>query len=681
MSAVRSRRRRVVTVLAGLVAGALAATGLAVGPAQAYLPNVRVDLRVLVVDDGSPGVGVLTAQMSREGVPFTTVNLNDPNRPQITTSFLSDTVGGVPRSKYQGVVLPNDTALAGAELTALVAVEQRFGIRQIDAYVSAYAGVGLSTTWSGTMDGGALSVTAAGKADGFGYLAGSLNVDDRDPAVSETWGYLGAPAAGVTFTPLVTGTSPDGSASGSLMGVYAHDSREELAVTLAENQYQGQAEVLGHGLLTWLTRGVHLGYWRNYFSVHVDDVLLPDDQWDSAANCTVGDNCNPTSDPTLTPYDPPIRMTPTDVNALISWQTNQNYRLNLVFNGGGSVDAGGANDPLTTALKSNAAKFSWINHTYSHEYLGCVQDFSVTPWRCATDPTTGAIVWVSQQTIQQQISQNVSWARQNGIPINAAELVTGEHSGLASLPQMPTDNPNLAPALSATGVTAIASDASREPAPRTVGPARTVPRHPTNIYYNVDTAASEVDEYNWIYTSQADGGSGLCQNNPTSTCIAPLDPATGFASYIVPKETQIAFDHVATNDPEPHYVHQSNLTGDRIAYPLLTAVLSRYRATFTAATPLVNPTFTQISVQQSRQAAWPVANPNVEAYVLNGRVTVINHGATAAVPITVPAGTHTVTLSLLGIELDGGLYGSAYGPEQSAWTTLGTGATQLLRLP
>ena len=32
----------------------------------------------------------------------------------------------------------------------------------------------------------------------------------------------------------------------------------------------------------------------------------------------------------------------------------------------------------------------------------------------------------------------------------------------------------------------------------------------------------QVDEYDWIYSSTANGGSGPCENNPSSTCIATL---------------------------------------------------------------------------------------------------------------------------------------------------------------
>lgn len=111
-----------------------------------------------------------------------------------------------------------------------------------------------------------------------------------------------------------------------------------------------------------------------------------------------------------------------------------------------------------------------------------------------------------------------------------------------------------------------------------------------NVFYNAGKASEEADEYNWLYTSRAQGGSGICEDNPaTTTCLpAPLDTGTGYQDYIVPLETRIDLGHVLSNDPKPHFIHQSNLTEDRIAYPVLNGVLDGYAALFADNTPLVN---------------------------------------------------------------------------------------------
>ena len=79
--------------------------------------------------------------------------------------------------------------------------------------------------------------------------------------------------------------------------MYAHDGREELVVTATCTASQQWFNEISHGLITWMTRGVHLGYQRNYFAVQVDDVFLPDSRWSATGHCTPGDDC---ADPTVT---------------------------------------------------------------------------------------------------------------------------------------------------------------------------------------------------------------------------------------------------------------------------------------------------------------------------------------------------------------------------------------------
>ncbi|HEU5108656.1 MAG TPA: hypothetical protein VFT95_08880, partial [Micromonosporaceae bacterium] len=661
------------------VAGAATAILLgAAAPARAYATDARIDLKLLVVTDGRANVEAVTAQLDREGVPYSLVDTRSPGRDVITAAFLSDTVSGQPRAKFQAVVLPHESALPQAELDALAAYENRFKIRHLNAYTWAHPGVGLNyATWGGTVDGMSATVTPAALAAGFGYLDGPLRFDDVDPIVPESYAALATGSttlpAGATFTPFLSVPVPGGdpAAPAAPIGVYSHDGREEMVMTVSFNQFQTHARVLAHGVVEWLTRGIHFGHWRNYFSVHIDDVFLPDDRWHTEANCTFGDDC-----PAGTAPNTPIRMTAADVDHLVAWQNAKGIKLDMAFNGEGAEDAGAA-DPLTARLLAQRANLRWLNHTFGHPNLGCEQDFSVVPWRCATD-ANGQVRYASQAEIEFQISQNITWARGKGISLDSSELVTGEHSGLRSLPQMPVDNPNLAPALNRTGVRTIAADNSRDPQSRMIGNARTAPRHPMNIFYNVATKAEEVDEYNWIYTSAEDGGSGICTANPaTSTCIEPLPGAAAFDSYIVPIEARIALGHVVSNDPRPHYAHQSNITQDRILYPVLDEILARYAATYASNTFVVNPKMAAVAEQLRRADAWraAVTAGTVEAYLSGGRVTVLNRAGSGSLhmPVSMPNGTSVVTLSLLGIELLTGPYGESYAGGKSAWTSVPAG--------
>src|SRR6478672_2450596 len=87
------------------VVNAVRAVGMIVavaGPAAAATLS-RVDLKVLVVTDGTPWVEAIRQELVTEGVAATVVNLADSGRPVITADFLSDAVGGTPHAKFNGV--------------------------------------------------------------------------------------------------------------------------------------------------------------------------------------------------------------------------------------------------------------------------------------------------------------------------------------------------------------------------------------------------------------------------------------------------------------------------------------------------------------------------------------------------------------------------------------------------
>ncbi|PJE95755.1 hypothetical protein CUT44_21045 [Streptomyces carminius] len=668
--------KRVFRMAAACLATAVLVALTPAGPAAADPGSApRVDLRVLVVDDGGPAVGAITAALEGAGTPYTAVDLSDTGRPTVDGDFLSDTVDGRPRAKFQGVVLPNENPFGAgsAEMAALAAYETEFGIRQVDAYTYASPAVGLNWAqdpgYMGTLDGTAAQVTAAGKAGPFGYLDGGVPFEDNDPQIGESYGYLAVPLADppgdAAFTSYVDAPIPGSSARGSLVGEYVHDGRGELVVTFVYNQHQRQYRLLARGIVAWLTQDVHLGVDRNHFAVHVDDVFAADDRWNTELNCTPGDVDCGGADAGLEPD--PIRMTAADAEYAAQWSGRHDFTLDMAFNGGGSVAHRAENgdaDPLADRLLADQAAYRWINHTYDHPFLGCVQDVTVVPWRCQTD-AQGDTVWVSRALIAAQVQDNLDWASANNLTLeDPAELVTGEHSGLVTLPQQPTDNPNLGPALGDTGVTWLASDSSRESGQRVLGPARTVPRYPMNIFYNAGRAEEQVDEYNWIYTRAADGGSGICETSANTTCLdAPLDVQTGYESYIVPLEARIALRHALANDPRPHFIHQSNLAEDRIAYPALEKVLADYADLFADDTPLVNLPMKDIGEEMRRRAAWKTAVDagDVTAHRIGDTVTVTAPDGTH-VPLTAPQGT---TRQVNGT---GQNFGGPYAGLRSGWS-------------
>ena len=94
---------------------------------------------------------------------------------------------------------------------------------------------------------------------------------------------------------------------------------------------------------------------------------------------------------------------------------------------------------------------------------------------------------------------------------------------------------------------------------------------------------------------------------------------------------------------------------------LLENILGTYRAAYTPATPLVNLTLTQASIELDRQTMWAAAgSSSVTGYVQAGQITISNP-AGIAVPFTAPAGTIVNGTALL-----------PYGGEVSAWLAPGS---------
>jgi len=676
----RPARRR----LAALgTAAVLAAGGVlaATAPATAATGD-RIDLRALVVDDGSVWVKGISDEFTLEGVPFTTVRLGDAARPVIDAAFLATGT----EARYDAVILPDDLGggLPAAELAALATYEARFGVRQVDGYQWANPTVGLNYAaspngFAGDVTGLTATVTPEAKAGGFGYLAGTFPVGVGTYAFVATPAGTGVMPAGGTFTPFVTLPIPGSGTPGSLVGVYANGGVEKLVVTGAMMTTLSHFRIMAHGIVSWVTRGIHFGYDRNYFTFHFDDAFSYDARWDATNHCTPGEDCAAS----VTSTTPDIRMTAADVSQVVAWQQANGYTITLPFNAYYSLNNAdeqpwNGTDGLTNAFVANKGAFRWLNHGYQHLFQGCVQNFTVVPWVCTlTSGTAPAadgsnVQWTPQATITSEITNNITQGNALGLPFDTKEYLSGEHSGLYLVPQQPVDNPQFAASLGATGVRFIGADASRESGARVVGGATTVPRHPVAVYYNVSTVGEEAAEYNWFYTSRTAGGSGYCDDNPaTATCLAaPVDATTGFANSIVPSDAANDLRFVLSNDPRPFYAHVSNLTGpDYLGLQLMTSILAQYRAAFSTATPPVNLTLTEASDVLSKQQSWAAAGmgatPSVTGYVQDGVVTVTNTG-TAAAPVTVPAGT----------TVNGAAFGSAYGGELSGWvagsTTLST---------
>ncbi len=685
-----------------------------------------IDLRVLVVANATPGVQAILAELAAEGVPYQEVDLTSTARTTLSSAFLASSG----EAHFQAVVLPNATgttydtsgnivtgeSLTPAELSALASYESSFHIRQVDAQQTPSAQVGMSSVITAGAPSAAATVTTAGKANGFGYLNGPLVLSSTSYIAYGT--ALSATSTpplptGASFTTLVSVPIPGSSATGVYLGEYANAGVDQLVITAALYRYFPEFQALGHGIVTWMTYGVHLGYNRYYFTTQVDDVFTPDAVWNPSHHCTPGEDCPLNANlQSIYPVDQD-RMDSSDVNALVAWQQQYNYQLTLVFNGGNASVASGGTTPdnqdggLTSALLAAKNDFMWVNHTWDHEYLGCLEtltaDANDLPLiGCATN-SNGQVIWVPQITdnasfgeqsmsIQNEILKNIAWATANALPnFDPSVLVSGDYSGLAAPPSL-TDNPNFVAEVDALGLVAVASDASRLGGDVAQvlgsGPSVTTPRYPINLFYNAPNLIDEVNEYNWLYVAQGDGGN--CVNTTVTTCMAaPLPDATeteatqSFTSTILPQIDAFVLQRVFSNDPRPIMVHAGNFVGassggDRDVYPFLDSVLNSYRSEMNSNAPIVEITLAEEETLLSEDATWNASwSPStgsgvVQAYEENGSVVVTNTGPTTlAVPFTVPTGTTA----------SGAPFGSSYAGEQSAWTSIPGGSELTLSVP
>jgi hypothetical protein len=280
-------------------------------------------------------------------------------------------------------------------------------------------------------------------------------------------------------------------------------------------------------------------------------------------------------------------------------------------------------------------------------------------------------------SIDQEIGLDQAFAKANGLTnFTPAAVVTGEHSGIES--------PNMPGALSDTGITTVAADASRQPQQYSIGPALTAPRYPSNIYYNAANWQDELNEYNTLYVTQGEplgdsafpSETGHCTDTSATTCrTTPATEADFLAS-----ESHIMLSHVLDNDPRVGYAHQTDLIGPATdssgadyGYTILDLInnmLSQYNTWYASTAPIDQMTDVTEAQTLAEQSAWASAATagNYTATETNGVVTVKNNGAGVNVPVTVPAGT----------TVNGAAFGQAYGGNLSDWVNLGTGATETL---
>ncbi|WP_291424981.1 hypothetical protein [Deinococcus sp.] len=571
--------------------------GTSAAPAAALLPALtpgatlqpdKVMLKVLVLSSGAGDFGLSSARsmLQQSGIPF---DILDASSHPLTGGDLvrQDGVG-----RYQGVILTSSalltvadapgeqrSALTGAQWASLFEYERVFRVRQLALFgwpgavpeeygLRAVAGAAVSqTTMRATPAGQALLALTAQPVPVIYAPSYPASVTADSPS-----------GKGQHVVPLLT------DANGLVLAATstAPDGRERLLLTMTQAPPLLHTQLLGYGLLEWLTRGVHLGEYRRFLQVDIDDWFLTG----KVASKSRGGAASGTPGPGAG-----FRLNGSEALGVRDQQQAlqhdfplaRQFRYAVAFNGGGAQPSApalctreqlaGAADSLSSASRCLARTFDWVNHTRDHLRMDVLD----------------------QATATRQLAENFALGAQLGLNFNEHSVVTGEQSGLGYLDPnddgthdagAPTgtkqdlglrrSNTGLLSAAQQLGVLYLASNHSVasqwDPACPTCGVVHPlnpalflVPRWPNGLAYFVTTAQEEVAYYNGVY---GPGGSAPHWNHDLSY------------DEVLAQESSLALGHLLAGQAFPHYMHQPNLheyaPGRSLATDWVRALLERY---------------------------------------------------------------------------------------------------------
>ncbi len=579
------------------------------GITQRLASPSQVDARILVISaDGSEGIlSAITQALGYQGTPY-------------TLWIATDHPGGLTPGRlfsgshafFQGVILTTGdlgyyddssgewrSALTSTEWAALANFEATFGLRQ--------------ATWSTypTPDYGFGPLTSAdpytdplsAQLTGPGRQVFSYLNAASPVRFVDTSCYLATPASG--STPLLV----DGSGNALALVKRWPNGRENLAFTCDGSQYHEHSLTTAYGAINWLTRGLFVGYRRVYMNPQVDDFFIADDRY----------------------YGGIYRMNAADLQRARDWQeafrstpVGAAFRLEFAFNGQGTEPDYWPQDTLVSATRQLQGHFRWVSHTYTHLNL----DHS------------------SRADTRDELTQNLTVAHSMGFTLFSPDaLVMPDVSGLG--------NPNALAAEREVGIRFLISDTSvpgqDNPAPNVgiinaLEPALLeLPRRPTNLFYNVATPPEWTSEYNHLY--HGDWGRNLSY------------------SEILDVESDMLLAYMLRGEMDPWMFHQPNLSAYQGGHSLLSDLLDRLVAKYTARynLPVVSPTMGDLGREMLNRTRFGSAGVSVTYG--NGRVTL-----TARKAITVPVtGLHTADAQL-------------YGGQYTAFIPLAAGQTVTLPL-
>ncbi len=550
-----------------------------------------IDLKLLVIaaEEDDPNLTAITDLLTRLGSRFDVMIAS-------RESLAPERLWYGSHANYQGVILATgslgryrsggdqwESALRDNEWQTLWQYEARFGIRQVILHACSGAdqemwGLRFGDALDTTLTPVTVTLTEAGSRV-FWYL------NTRNPiGLHNAWVCLAETIDDLTLPLLVT---PEGQTLGAIQ--HSPDGRECLALTMSHGADLAHTLLLGYGLVNWVTRGVFVGARRVYLSLEVDDIF-------GATRLSVPER-ESGEDGRI------CRLTGKDVETLLGWLDRlwisepnaAKLELDLAYNGGG-VALFSRDDTLVPALVQHRTRFRWINHTFSHQLLN------------EADFDTG----LREIELNQATAQNLSLKR-----YHTDCLVTPALSGLV--------NTEFLKAARDAEVRYLVSDTSQAGWGNpffNVGIVSAlqpeiliIPRHPTNLFYNLSTPDEWVAEYNYFYRTF------WCRD------LAYQE--------ILEAEAEIILQYLLKFDIDPLMFHQANLASYDGTHSLLSDLIERVLAKYNSLygdVPICCLGMHEIGEAMAARAVFDGAE--IQASLVRGRGLVLTSDRDVMVPIT-----------------------------------------------
>jgi len=315
----------------------------------------------------------------------------------------------------------------------------------------------------------------------------------------------------------------------------------------------------------------------------------------------------------------------------------------MAFNGVGSTTS---TDDLLVASRNAGTKLTWLNHTWDHENLdgrgrtftsrevsrNCrrASDLRLPGFTCTELVTPDMSGLTTKSAVLGMLDAGVKW------------VVSDTSHTLANYPSAPGDNPSF------NVGRPNALDARLYQ----------IPRHPTSVFYNVETPELSVDEYRFLYES--------------FWRAAPYNYAGAIDyNFVKDKASDFAFLYMLQGDIDPLMFHQANLHdyggGKSLYGDFIDASVAKYTAISSA--PI-------LSLSQDA-----IGKAMIERDKLNkcGLTATVNESSTGARTLTLRA-TAGCTVPVTG--LNNANYGKVetYNGEKTTSVTLAAGQTVTIPL-